>query len=326
MAFMRTLGRTGIKVSALGLGCWAIGGPFIYNGLQDGWGEVDDGESIKAIHAAFDLGVNFLDTADAYGVGHSEEVVGRAVADRRQDAVLCTKFGNFGNESTKTLHGVNLSPDYIERACEASLRRLHTDYIDLYLLHVWEVGFSEIDPVCDALDRLVGKGKIRSYGWSTDLVGGAAIFAKRPNCTAVENIVNVFDDAPEMLQLCKEQNLASINRAPLAMGLLSGKFQSNSLLPSSDVRGAGHPWVRYFNNGKPEPEFLKMLEDVKEVLSSGGRTLAQGALAWIWGRSPNTIPIPGFKTVKQAEENAKAMAFGPLTDDQMRQIDTILKR
>jgi aryl-alcohol dehydrogenase-like predicted oxidoreductase len=323
---MRSLGRSGIQVSALGLGCWAIGGPFILNGLPDGWGEVDDGESIRALHAAFDLGLNFLDTADAYGVGRSEEVVGQAVSGRRSNVVLCTKFGHFGNEATRTLHGVNLSPDYIERACEASLRRLHTDYIDLYLLHVWEISLSEIGPVCDALDKLVTKGKIRSYGWSTDLVDGAAAFARRPSCTAVENNLNVFDDAPDMLKLCEAQNLASVNRAPLAMGLLSGKFQSNSLLPNNDVRGAGHPWVRYFKDGKPGPEFLKMLEDVKEVLSSGGRTLAQGALAWIWGRSPNTIPIPGFKTVKQAEENAKAMAFGPLTQDQMRQIETILKR
>ena len=324
MRMTRTLGRSGIEVSALGLGCWAIGGPFILEGLPDGWGDVDDEESILALHAAFDHGVNFVDTADAYGVGHSEEVVGKAIAGRRSSVVVSTKFGYFGNEATKTLHGVNLDPGYVERACEASLKRLNTDYIDLYLLHVWEIGLTQIGPVCDALDRLVEKGKIRAYGWSTDLVDGAAAFAKRPNCSAIEHDMNVFFDAPEMVNLCEANRLASVNRSPLAMGMLSGKFTTGSVLPKDDVRGAGHGWVRYFKDGKPEPAFLKMLDGVREVLTSGGRTLAQGALCWLWGRSGNTIPIPGFKSVKQAEENAGAMEFGPLSTQQMHEADALL--
>jgi aryl-alcohol dehydrogenase-like predicted oxidoreductase len=325
MLILRTLGRSGIKVSALGLGCWAIGGPFLLGGLQDGWGDVDDKESIRAMHAAFDLGVNFVDTADAYGVGHSEQVVGQAVLGRRSRMVISTKFGFFGNESTKMLHGVNLDPDYAERACDASLKRLNTDYIDLYLLHVGDISVSQIGPILDALDRLVEKGKIRTYGWSTDLADGAAAFAKRPNCSAIEHDMNVFVDAPEMVALCEANYLASVNRMPLAMGLLSGKFTRDSNLPKDDVRGAGHGWVRYFKDGRPEPAFLKMLDGVRDMLTSGGRTLAQGALCWLWGRSENTIPIPGFKSVKQAEENAKAMAFGPLTKLQMQEIDELLK-
>jgi aryl-alcohol dehydrogenase-like predicted oxidoreductase len=321
----RSLGRSGIRVSALGLGCWAIGGPFILGGLQDGWGDVDDRESIRALHAAFDLGVSFVDTADAYGVGHSEQVVGQALAGRRSHAVISTKFGFFGNESTKTLHGVNLEPDYVERACEASLKRLNTDYIDLYLLHVGDISLSQIGPIADALDGLVQKGKIRTYGWSTDLADGAAAFAKRPYCSAIEHDMNVFLDAPEMVELCEANHMASVNRTPLAMGMLSGKFTKDSSLPKDDVRGAGHGWVRYFKDGKPDPAFLKMLDGVREVLTSGGRTLAQGALCWLWGRSGNTIPIPGFKSVKQAEENAKAMAFGPLSDSQMSDVEALLK-
>jgi aryl-alcohol dehydrogenase-like predicted oxidoreductase len=292
--------------------------------MPDGWGDVDDAESIKAIHRAFELGVNFLDTADCYGVGHSEAVIGKAIAGRRSNFIIATKFGNFGNEATKTLHGTNVTPDYIERACDASLKRLNTDYIDLYQLHEWNLLVSDVEPVCATLDKLVAKGKIRTYGWSTDLVDGAGLFAARANCSVIQHCLNVFADAPQLVRLCENHHLASINRSPLAMGFLSGKFNAQSLLPKDDVRGAGHSWVPYFKDGKPAPEFIKVLDSVKEILTSNGRTPVQGALAWIWGKSGSTIPIPGFKTVKQVEENAKAMDFGPLSRDQMNEIDRIL--
>ena len=324
--FRRKLGRSGIEVSALGLGCWAIGGPFIFNGMADGWGDIDDNESVKAIHRAFDLGVNFLDTADCYGVGHSEEVIGRAITGKRDGIVIATKFGHFGNEATKTLHGTNLSPDYIERACDASLKRLNTDYIDVYQLHEWNLSVADVEPIGRTLDKLVEKGKIRTYGWSTDLVDGAKLFAERANCSVIQHGLNVFADAPQLVKFCEDNNLASINRSPLAMGFLSGKFTAASCVSKDDVRGAGHSWVPYFKDGKPAPEFLKALEGVKEILTGKGRTLTQGALAWIWGKSGNTIPIPGFKTVKQVEENAKAMDFGPLSQDQMNEIDRMLNQ
>lgn len=324
MAFTRTLGRSGIGISALGLGCWAIGGPFFMDGKPDGWGNIDDKESINAIHAALEMGINFLDTADAYGIGHSEEVIGKALAGRRAGAVISTKFGYFGSADTKTLHGVWLEPGYIERACNASLKRLNTDYIDLYFLHVGDTGSSETDAVCDVLDKLVEKGKIRSYGWSTDSVDGAALIAKRPYCTAIQHCLNTFEDAPGMLRLCEGQNLASVNRSPLAMGLLSGKFTKDSFLSGDDVRGAGHSWVPFFKDGRPTSESLKKLDDVRDILTSNGRTPAQGALAWIWARSEKTIPIPGFKTVRQVEENAGAVEFGPLTGGEMKEIEKIL--
>lgn len=127
-----------------------------------------------------------------------------------------------------------------------------------------------------------------------------------------------------MIKFCEANNLAGVNRSPLAMGFLSGKFSVESSLPKDDVRGVGHSWVPYFKNGKPAPEFLNKLDTVKEILTSEGRTPAQGALAWIWGKSNGTIPIPGFKTVNQVEENAKAMDFGPLSQEQMDEIDRIL--
>ncbi len=322
--FKRKLGRSAIEVSALGLGCWAIGGPSFSNGMAGGWGDIDDTESIKAIQRAIELGINFLDTADCYGAGHSEEVIGKAIAGKREEVVIATKFGYFSNEATKTLHGINVSPDYIERACDASLKRLNTDYIDVYHLHVSDIVVSEVEPICLTLDKLVQKGKIRAYGWSTDLIDGAKLFAERENCCAIEHCLNVLENSPQLIQLCEARNLASINRSPLVMGILSGKFNASSLLSKEDIRGAGHSWIPYFKDGKPLPAFLNALDSVKEILTSNGRSLTQGALAWIWGKSNCTIPIPGFKTVKQVEENAKAMEFGPLSQNQMDEIGRIL--
>src|SRR6266545_6714224 len=131
----RKLGRSGIEVSAMGLGCWAIGGPFWMGETPVGWGEVDDEESIRAIQRGMELGVNFFDTSDVYGTGHSERVLSRALVGRRDQVVIATKFGNTFDEATRQLTGGNGSPEYIRQACEASLRRLKTDYIDLYQFH-----------------------------------------------------------------------------------------------------------------------------------------------------------------------------------------------
>jgi aryl-alcohol dehydrogenase-like predicted oxidoreductase len=322
----RMLGRSRIPVSPLGLGCWAIGGPFWLEGIQDGWGAVDDVESIQAVRRAIDLGVRFFDTADVYGAGHSEEVLGRALEGRRDAVVVSTKFGYTFEAATKHASGTNASAEYVRSACLESLRRLRTDYIDLYFLHIGSAPPEEAEITALALDDLRNEGLIRAYGWSTDLVDCASLYAARPGCAAVQHDLNVFDDAPELLALCEEHDLASVNRTPLAMGLLSGKFDASSRLSRDDVRGAGHSWVRYFENRRPKPEFLDRLAAVREILTSGGRTLAQGALAWIWARSERTIPIPGFKTVAQAEENARAMELGPLTSAQTGEIDRLLDR
>jgi len=139
--------------------------------------------------------------------------------------------------------------------------------------------------------------------------------------------MNVLDDAPEMIALCETLNLASINRGPLAMGLLTGKYNADTVLGEDDVRGTRSPdWMRDFKDGRPNPEFAGKGEAIRAILTAGGRTLAQGALAWLWGRSRGTIPIPGIRTVRQAEENAGAMAFGPLSPDQMSEIERILDR
>jgi aryl-alcohol dehydrogenase-like predicted oxidoreductase len=325
--FTRRLGRSGIQVSAMGLGCWAIGGPFWAGDDAVGWGEVDDSESIRAIHRALHLGVNFFDTADVYGTGHSERVLGRALAGHRNQVVIATKFGNIFDETTRQITGSDASPEYIRQACEASLQRLNTNYIDLYQFHLNDYDPNQAGAVRDVLEELVTEGKIRQYGWSTDFPERARVFAEGPNCTAAQHQMNVLDDAGPMIALCQQLDLASINRGPLAMGLLTGKYRADSKLASDDVRGDQSPaWMKYFKDGRPNPEWLKKLDAIREILTSGGRTPAQGALAWIWARSERTIPIPGFRTVPQVEENTAAMQFGPLSAEQMREIDILLGR
>lgn len=320
----RTLGKSGIKVSPMGLGCWAIGGLFKMGGMSDGYGPVDDEESIRAINKAIDMGITFFDTADAYGTGHSERILEKAFAGIRNKVVIATKFGHTYDENIRELVGEDSSPEYIMKACEASLRRLQTDYIDLYQLHRWSIPIEEIDSVIETLDKLVEKGWIRSYGWSTDWYEGAKVFIEKSNCTAIQQGMNVFGYEPRVFELCEQNDLGCICRGPLAMGLLSGKYNHDSKLPIDDVRGNPHTWNPFFKDAKPNPEYLDKLEAIKEILRSNGRTLVQGALAYIWGKSDRTIPIPGFKTVKQVEENVGAMEFGPLTPEQIKEIESLI--
>ena len=322
----RIIGKTGIKVSPLGLGCWAIGGPLSREeGTEAGYGTVDDNESIRAINRAIELGVNFFDTADVYGAGHSEELLGKVLKEYRQDIIIATKFGNTFDNDRKKITGTNLTPEYIRKACESSLKRLNTDYIDLYWLHCWSVSKEELISVRDTLEELSSEGLIKFYGWSTDLSDLSEYFVRNSNCVAIQHELNVLHDTKEIIDLCEKHNLASVNRTVLAMGLLTGKYSTNSKLPDNDVRGIRAPeWLKYFKKGKPDPEWLAKLEKVKEILMSDGRSMVQGALAWNWARSNKTIPIPGFKTIKQVEENIQAMEFGPLDNDQMKKIDKML--
>lgn len=324
----RILGRSGIPVSPMGFGCWAIGGPF-WDGDHNplGWGEVDDEESIRALHAALDQGVTFYDTASVYGAGHSERVLGRAFAGRREKVEICSKFGPLFDESSRQVTGGDKSPAGIRRSCEESLRRLGTDHLDLLLFHFNDHPVADALDIRETLETLAKEGKIRSYGWSTDFPDRAEFFARGGRCAAIELELNVLDDNAKMVAVCEQENLAAINRGPLAMGLLTNKYIPGTQVSIDDVRGAKSPaWMKYFKDGKPSPEYAAKVSAVREILTSGGRTVAQGALAWLWARSPNTIPIPGIRTVKQAEENAGAMRFGPLAPAQMEEIERILKR
>lgn len=323
----RKLGRSGIEVSAVGMGCWAIGGPFWQGKDAHGWSSVDDNESIKAVHRALDLDVNFFDTADAYGTGHSERILALSLENQRKNVILATKFGNTFDESQKQLTGNDASPAYIRQACEDSLKRLNTDYIDLYQFHLNDYDPVKAEQVRDTLEELVREGKIRFYGWSTDFIERARVFEQGEHCTAIQFQENVLDDNAEMMQFCSQKDLAAINRGPLAMGLLTGKYNKNSHLAADDVRGKNSPaWMKYFKEGHVNPEWLEKVEQLRSILTADGRSLVQGALGWLWARSEKTIPIPGFKNTQQAEENAKAMQFGSLTRDQMTAIAELLEK
>jgi aryl-alcohol dehydrogenase-like predicted oxidoreductase len=316
----RKLGRSNLDVSPLGLGCWAIGGPTEFQGRHFGWGEINEDEAVRAIHFAFDNGITFFDTADIYGTGHSERILGQALAGRRDQVLIATKFGLTFEEYSGKMTGRDASPGYILQACEASLRRLGTDYIDLYQFHLSEYDPVNVGPVYETLDRLVVEGKIRYYAWGAETLEGSTIFAERPHCPAVQFGMNMFADAPEMLALCDSHNLAAIVNGPLGKGLLTGKFDETTRFSTTDLR---HQRGWNFQEGALSKQ-RKALEQLRDILTSDGRTLAQAALGAVWSRSERTIPIPGFKTVAQVQENVGALQYGPLGQAQMQAITDLV--
>jgi aryl-alcohol dehydrogenase-like predicted oxidoreductase len=321
MTEKRGFGLSGISVPPLGMGCWAVGGPFWHDTTPLGWGEVDDNESTKAIQLAFDLGVTLFDTADVYGTGRSERILGRALSGHRDQVVIASKWGNTYDESTRQLLTPDITPQYLHRALDATLRRLGTDYLDIYQFHLADVEPAETMPLLEALESLTAAGKIRTYGWSTDDPRRAASWAAGAHCSLVQHELNVLRDAPQMLALTESRSWASLNRGPLAMGLISDKYVPDTLLGDTDVRGKPAPdWMRYFENGRPSPRWLARRDAVRDILTSGGRTPVQGALAWIWARSPATIPIPGFRTVDHVRENVGALEYGPLSAGEVAEI------
>jgi aryl-alcohol dehydrogenase-like predicted oxidoreductase len=197
------LGKSGIEVSAMGMGCWAIGGPWTWSdGRAMGWGQVDDAESIRAIHAALDLGINFFDTAANYGAGHSERVLGQALVGRRDQAVIATKFGHIIDEQTRVVTGDDDAVlENIRQDCENSLRRLDTDYIDIYQLHAGNYDPVKAVGLLEVLEELVAEGKIRAYGWSTNDTDRARVFAQGEHCAAIQHTMYVFRLSEDILSV-----------------------------------------------------------------------------------------------------------------------------
>jgi aryl-alcohol dehydrogenase-like predicted oxidoreductase len=316
---------SGISVSAVGAGCWAIGGPWQFDGRPAGWGRVDDDESTRAIHKALDLGITLFDTADVYGCGHSERVLGQALSGHRDEVVISTKFGLRFDEATRTGAGTDVSPEYVRRACEASLRRLGTDRIDLYQLHGGADDRAAVAAVVEVLEALVAEGKIRFYGTADEALEVVEVFADGPHCIAVQQQLNVFGGNDEAIAMCEERGLAALARSPLAMGLLTGKYRPGGPMPPADDVRRDTPHWDYFDDDA-FPTWSARVDAIRAALTRDGRTLAQGALAWIWARSPVAIPIPGFRTAAQIEENAGALAARPLDPDAMAAVDAALGR
>ncbi|WP_419907058.1 aldo/keto reductase [Hoeflea sp.] len=318
----------------MGIGTWAMGGPFfsgekwvLPKGTPIGYGSAKDSVSIRALHCALECGAKLIDTADAYGAGHCERVIGKAIKGRRDQVFLATKFGNVIDEERKELIGQKWSERYISDACEASLRRLQTDVIDLYQLHISDLPIDAAQGVAETLEKLRGEGKIRSFGWSTDDPERVRSWSAIDGAVVAQFNMNVFQPAPQMLKICDANDLTALIRLPLAMGLLSGKYTPESRLPADDIRSAGPDWQRYFlKSGGANQEWTERLEAIREILTSGGRTLVQGALGWIWAQSERAVPIPGIRNEEQARENLGAMEFGPLSRDQVTEIDALLER
>ena len=306
----RKLGKSGIEVSAMGLGCWAIGGGEMFPGI-------DDSESVRALHAAIEMGVGLLDTCEGYGPeSHSETIIGKAIRGRRDNVVLCTKFKPYQKTESD-----------IRKALEGSLNRLGTDYLDLYLCREGGYTPEQRDIYNTTLQALQEEGKIRAYGISSDALPSIEHQVKHASPVVCEIPFSIIKRSDEALAFAETHGLAAMNKSPLGMGMLTGKFNKDTIFVKGDLRGRtgpGFEWLsEYFDNGKPRPDFLTKLEAIREILTSKNRTLLQGALAWLWGRSPVNIPIPGFKNTRQVTENCGALEFGPLLLEQMDEIEKI---
>jgi aryl-alcohol dehydrogenase-like predicted oxidoreductase len=319
---LRQLGNSGLAVSPVGFGAWAIGGEWTYDGRAGGWGKVDDNESIKAIHTALDSGINLIDTAANYGTGHSEAIVGRAVKNCRDRVIIATKFGFDVDEAAKIVKLYPAADNILanlEFECERSLHNLDMDVIDLYQLHMWDFPLDRIAELLDQLEALVSRGKIRYYGWSTDNVELSQAFAKGKHCIAIQHAANVLQPAADMFAFTAKAGLASLIRSPLMMGFLSDKYNQDTRFVETDVR----------NHDFKADRIAAIVENrskIREILTSNGRTVAQGALGWLLAQGEQIIPIPGIRTSAQAIENAAAMQFGPLSADQVLEIEHLLGR
>ena len=312
----RPFGRTGRNVSEIGFGAWAIGAA---------WGEVNDDDAIKALHAALDSGVTFIDTADVYGDGHSERLIAKAMKERGGERpFIATKAGRRLPEQTVAGYSAANLTAYVER----SLKNLETDTLDLVQLHCPLTDIYYRPEVFERLDRLVEQGKVRNYGVSVERVEEALKAIEYPGVVSVQIIFNAFRQRPaeRFFDLAKANNVAIIARVPLASGLLSGKFKRDTKFETTDHRqfnrnGEAFDVGETFS-GVPYEVGLDAVERIRPLVS-GDTTMAKFALRWILMFDAVTVAIPGARNPAQARSNAEAAALPALSKDVMDKIAKI---
>jgi aryl-alcohol dehydrogenase-like predicted oxidoreductase len=307
----RRLGTQGLETSTLGLGCM---------GMSEFYGTADEGEAIATIHRALELGVDFLDTADAYGPFKNERLVGRAIKDHRDEVVLATKFGSVRNEEGERL-GVRGDREYVLAACNASLERLGTEHIDVYYQHRVDPK-TPIEETVGAMAELVEQGKVRYLGLSE----AAAETIRRAHAvhpiSALQSEYSLWtrDVEDEILPAIRELGIGLVAYSPLGRGFLSGRIHSVDDLEASDFRRANPRF-----QGENFQKNLDLVERVEELAASKGCTAAQIALAWVLAQGEDIVPIPGTTRVKNLEENVSALDV-ELSDEELRDLEAVFPK
>ena len=304
----RRLDSTTEMLSAIGLGCM---------GMSEFYGERNDEESIRTIHRSLDLGITFLDTADVYGMGDNEELVGRAIKDRRNDVFLATKFGNV-RAADGAFIGVNGRPEYIRKACDASLKRLGVEKIDLYYQHRVDPA-TPIEETVGAMAELVKQGKIRHIGLSEAAAGTIRRAQKVHPIAALQTEYSLWtrDPETEILQACKELGITFVAYSPLGRGFLTGQIKRPQDVPN-DYR-KNMPRLQEENLGRN----LELAQGLEEIAKEKGCTPAQLALAWLLAQGEFIVPIPGTKRIKYLEQNAEALNV-KLSGEDLQRIDQLV--